>query len=57
MKDNSIFSKKYIRKTTERNASNTVGLEVPSNIIAVQRDERIIINNVDINFDYVAYGV
>jgi uncharacterized phage protein gp47/JayE len=57
MKDNSIFSKKYIRKTTERNASNTVGLEVPSNIIAVQRDERIIINNVDINFDYIAYGV
>ncbi len=57
MKDRSIFSKKYIRKTTERNALNTVGLEVPDNIIMVQRDERILINSIDINFDYVAYGV
>lgn len=57
MKDRSIFSKKFIRKTTERNSINTVGLEIPSNVILVQRDERVLINSIEINFDYVAYGV
>ncbi len=56
-KDGSIFSKKYIRKTTERNSLNTVGLEIPSNVIKVQRDERILINDIDIFFDFVSSGV
>ncbi len=56
-KNGSIFNKKYIRRSSTLLGLNNSGFEVPDNNIVVNRDERLLINDVSINFEYTNYGV